>query len=262
LLPSLGMDYVKHVALPIREVAPRHSLRGFVEDYADLTADVVLLTGEIHLYRKPGGLRFASMHNREIFSRLVLYEMLHTDKVLDLADRFHERMSKRNGGRMWVAAHMRRGDFVRAGWVMEKTIQDHLDRVRSRLATGRNLLRSLRESDIQPYQVPDVTADQSLLHTNPPEDHDKFYIATDERDPTSLAYLAENGAVLFYDLLTMEDRREFGWPLILTDVLALVEQATLARANYFYAHAMSSVAGGVVNIRSARGADQRTALID
>ena len=34
-----------------------------------------------------------------------------------------------------------------------------------------------------------------------------------------------------------------------TDVLALVEQATLAHAAFFYAHAMSSVAGGVVNLR-------------
>lgn len=47
------MDYVKHVALPIRQVAPRQSLRGFKEDFAHLTADVVLLSGEIHLGRKP-----------------------------------------------------------------------------------------------------------------------------------------------------------------------------------------------------------------
>lgn len=60
-----------------------------------------------------GGLRFTSTYNRDIFSRLVLYEMLHTDRVLDLANLFHERMSKRNGGRMWMAAHMRRGDCTR-----------------------------------------------------------------------------------------------------------------------------------------------------
>jgi hypothetical protein len=47
------MDYVKHVAEPIREVAPRQSLRGFKEDYGHMSADVVLLSGEIHLSRKP-----------------------------------------------------------------------------------------------------------------------------------------------------------------------------------------------------------------
>jgi hypothetical protein len=49
---------------------------------------------------------------------------------------------------------------------------------------------------------------------------------------------------------------------MLTDVLSVVEQATLARAAYFYAHAHSSVAGGVVNLRASHGADPRTALLE
>jgi len=64
------MDYVKHVAEPIRQVAPRWSLRGFKEDYGHLTADVVLLSGEIHLSRKPVGahhLLFASATESCIF---------------------------------------------------------------------------------------------------------------------------------------------------------------------------------------------------
>jgi hypothetical protein len=77
-----------------------------------------------------------------------------------------------------------------------------------------------------------------------------------------LTYLADHGAVLVHDLLTIEDRDEFGWPLMITDVLGVLEQATLAHAAYFYAHAMSSVAGGVINLRAARGADPRTALVD
>lgn len=47
------MDFVKHVVLPIRQVAQRTSLRGFVEDYHHVDADVVVLAGETHLYRKP-----------------------------------------------------------------------------------------------------------------------------------------------------------------------------------------------------------------
>jgi hypothetical protein len=50
---SLGMEFVKHVALPIRQVAPRRTIRGFKEDFGHLTEDVVLLAGEIHLNRKP-----------------------------------------------------------------------------------------------------------------------------------------------------------------------------------------------------------------
>jgi hypothetical protein len=90
----------------------------------------------------------------------------------------------------------------------------------------------------------------------------RFYIATDERDSGNLTYLRNQGAVLVSDLLTIEDRHKFGWLLIITDVLSILEQATLSHAAYFYAHSMSSVAGGVVNMRAARGADPRTALLD
>jgi hypothetical protein len=47
------MDFMKHVVYPIRQAAPRDTLRGLQEDYGYLTADVVLLAGEVHLWRKP-----------------------------------------------------------------------------------------------------------------------------------------------------------------------------------------------------------------
>lgn len=123
------MEWTKNVAQPIRQVAPRWSLRGLKEDFGELTADVVLLSGEVHLGRKPviwlnlswlpvihsvlkGALRFTSSSEREKFSRLVLHQLHPVDKVLDLANRLDERMSELNGGRMWMAAHMRRTDCM------------------------------------------------------------------------------------------------------------------------------------------------------
>ena len=50
---SLGMEYAKTVVNPIRQVARRSSIRGFSDDYYNLDADVVVLAGETHLYRKP-----------------------------------------------------------------------------------------------------------------------------------------------------------------------------------------------------------------
>lgn len=49
------MDYVKNVVNPIKQVAPRDSIRGFVDDYYRFTEDVLLLRGEIHYERKPVG---------------------------------------------------------------------------------------------------------------------------------------------------------------------------------------------------------------
>ncbi|KIJ63298.1 hypothetical protein HYDPIDRAFT_29556 [Hydnomerulius pinastri MD-312] len=259
---ALGMDYVKNVVNPIRQVAPRDSIRGYAEDYYRFTEDVLLLKGEIHYERKPGGLRFTSTAARDVFARLVLFEIHPTDRVKELADTMDLHMRELVGGRMWMGAHMRRGDFVRYNWVMQAEFGDHLQRIKNHLDDGRRALHSINPESLGTYAVPDVTANHALMQLKPPNEGDKIYIATDERDPVNLAYLTEHGVIRAPDLITIEDRRRFGWPLLLTDVLGVVEQDLLARGSFFYAHALSSVAGGVVNIRAANGADPRTAQID
>ena len=47
------MDYAKTVVQPIRQVTKRSTIRGFIDDYYDVDADVIVLAGETHLYRKP-----------------------------------------------------------------------------------------------------------------------------------------------------------------------------------------------------------------
>lgn len=86
----------------------------------------------------------------------------------------------------------------------------------------------------------------------------RFFIATDERDPNSKKLMASQGAIFLSDLLKKEDRKSFGFELMLVDVQAVVEQALLARAGFVYAHGMSSLAGGVVNMRAKAGKDART----
>lgn len=89
----------------------------------------------------------------------------------------------------------------------------------------------------------------------------RFFLATDERAPEALRYLHSQGALRLDDLLTPEDRQLFGWPLLLTDVVALIDQAVLVHAEFLYATGLSSLTGGVINMRAARGADPRTAVV-
>ena len=49
---SLGMEYAKTVVGYLKVVVPRSSIRGFKDDYHDVDADVVVLSGETHLGRK------------------------------------------------------------------------------------------------------------------------------------------------------------------------------------------------------------------
>ncbi|KAG9314347.1 hypothetical protein JVU11DRAFT_5139 [Chiua virens] len=257
---AAGMDFVKHVVMPERQVAHRASIRGFVEDYRHIDADVVVLAGETHLYRKPGQMRFTTRSTQESFQDLVLHHVVPLDRVYELARKLDLRISGMNNGRQWMAAHVRRGDFVSAGWAWGNTHEGHLERVKQHLDEGRELLQS--EHRHAAYSVPGIAPDPSILRREPPMKGDKFFIATDESDPEKLAYFSKNGAIMFRDLVTIEDRHEFGWGILFSDIIGLVEQVTLAHASYFYGSAMSSFTGGVFNMRAALGAEEMTGLAD
>ncbi|KAH0834894.1 hypothetical protein J3R83DRAFT_10540 [Lanmaoa asiatica] len=259
---AAGMDAVKDVVLPINEAVPRHRIRGLYEDFHSISARVLFLRGEVHGGRKPGALYFTSVASQMRFSQTVLYDMRLIDNIISLAERVSDRMHALNNGRLWMAAHMRRGDFARIGWAMEADFAAHLARIKRHLQEGREALVSMHGGEATVYNVPDAHPDPSIVTLDPPNPDDRYYIATDERDPENLKYLRDQGAVLITDLLTKEDHRQFGWPILLTDVLALVEQAIMSRAAYFYAHAASSVAGGVMNLRAGLGRDPRTAFLD
>jgi hypothetical protein len=143
---------------------------------------------------------------------------------------------------------------------MEKTPEDHVNRVKDHLRAGREVLNHLE--NVTTYDIGGVEPDLEQTTFPPPLEGDRFFVATDERDPDALRVISDAGGVFLSDLLEMEDRQTFGWPLMLTDVRALVEQSLLAHSAYFYGHMLSSFAGRVENLRAARGADRRTAILD
>lgn len=139
----------------------------------------------------------------------------------------------------------------------------HVQRVKERLGSGRDILMDLHfRADLSTYDLDGAQPDPEQATRQPPHGDDPFFVATDERDPEARHKIAAAGAIFLSDLLTMDDRREFGWSIMITDVLALVEQQLLAHSSFFYAHAMSSLAGVITNLRAARGADPRTMIMD
>jgi hypothetical protein len=254
------MEYAKTVVIPIREVAHRSSIRGFKEDYYHLDADVVILARETHLGRKPRAMRFTGLRGRANNASMVVHAIFLPPWVFDLSEILVSRMRELAGGRLWMGAHMRRGDFVRLTWAMELSLGAHVERVKSRLQAGRSVLENL--GNLTTYDLDGVTPDLDLVTLPLPLPDDPFCIATDERAPSAREVIADAGAVFISDLLTLEDRRRFGWPLMITDVLALIEQRLLVHSAFFYGQAMSSLAGVITNMHAARGADPRTMLVD
>jgi hypothetical protein len=143
---------------------------------------------------------------------------------------------------------------------MEKKIEDHVERVKNRLEIGRSVLGHL--GNLTTCDIKNVQPDMEQTAFPPPLPGDRFYVATDERDPDAVRVIKDAGGVFLNELLEMEDIRAFGWPLMLTDVRALLEQSLLAHSAYFYGHMLSSYAGRIANMRAARGADPRTVLLD
>ncbi|KAG8910369.1 hypothetical protein FRC02_007239 [Tulasnella sp. 418] len=134
---------------------------------------------------------------------------------------------------------------------MSTSLEEHIKQLKNRLSGGRDLLRDIRETgSIETLPIKGVEPDKRQLTLVPPSPDDPFFLATDEKDPESRRWLQSQGAVLIDDLLTKQDRREFGWPILVTDVKGVLEQAVLRQSYHFNGHALSSGAGGAVNLRA------------
>lgn len=97
---------------------------------------ILHLAGETHLGRKPGQMRFTTALARDAYSSAVLNSFRPPPMLTLLADRMAARLMARNGGRTFLGAHARRGDFSKTGWVMESTAEAHIARVKERLSRG------------------------------------------------------------------------------------------------------------------------------
>jgi hypothetical protein len=147
-------------------------------------------------------------------------------------------------------------------WTTESDPRVHVSFVKQHLHAGGFLLVDLHNrGDLRTWDVEDVQPDPEPTALLPPRIDDPFFVATDERDPDARRKIADAGAVFVSDLLTTEDRRAFGWTLMLSDVMGLVEQQVLVHSGFFHGSGLSSFAGSVVNMRAARGADPRTVLL-
>ncbi|BGP37162.1 hypothetical protein JCM10450v2_001068 [Rhodotorula kratochvilovae] len=230
----------KALARPSVELALRASVQPLsialsAAPYAN--ASIVYLAGNLHDQRKPGGLHFACPSAREEFVQLVLRGIRAPRQVRTLGAELARRMEERVSGRRWLAAHLRRGDFVGIKWSPSADAVVHFEKTKEALEKGVGVLGEHYEDRLP---LPD----------------DPFYLATDESNATSLAYYRSHGAVLLSDLFTPQDAATLGWTASYSDVLAVVEQQVLARSDFFVGSELSSTSGGAINDRTALGREE------
>lgn len=129
----------KALARPSTELALRINVHPLTDTLASppySNASIVYLAGNLHDQRKPGGLHFASPAARQDFVDLVVRGVRAPPGVRALGARLAERMGARVEGRRWVAAHLRRGDFVGIAWSPAKDAEVHFDKTRAALQQG------------------------------------------------------------------------------------------------------------------------------
>ncbi|EJT97837.1 hypothetical protein DACRYDRAFT_24792 [Dacryopinax primogenitus] len=260
---SRGIDLIKHVTEPIRQVAPTTMLRGLVDDWDNITDEVLVLEGEVHLWRKPGSLRFTTPAGRSEFEQIVLHSMQPHPRVREIGELVARHVFELVQGRMWFAGHLRRGDFVQLGWALEHDIGPHLKMLTDAFEKGKETLRQIKENgDAHAAPVPGVQLNTSVWSLELPQQGDPFFLATDERGAEELAYCRAHGALLTPDIISFADRRLYGWELLFSDIVMLVEQVIMSQSAFFYGYGASSVAGGTLNQRAARGMDPRTGVVE
>lgn len=109
----------KALATPSTEFAPCSSLLSFdtfstTEPYS--SSSLLFFPGAYHDQRKPGTIRFATQEARDEFARMGREGIRPPAGIRELGAVLSARMWDLSGGRKWVAAHMRRGDFINIGW--------------------------------------------------------------------------------------------------------------------------------------------------
>ena len=97
-----GMDFLKSPVNPVTQVAKESTLRGLYEDGHEQNAKIFHIEGEIHLYRRPGSVRFTSPDARENFKKIILQDMKPLPRLYQVATVVDERMREMNAGRAWT----------------------------------------------------------------------------------------------------------------------------------------------------------------
>ena len=69
---SKAWELDKTVIRPVKQIAPRSSIRGFKDDYYHVDTDVVLIEGEVHLGTKPVSIAPLSCSRAHIYTRPML----------------------------------------------------------------------------------------------------------------------------------------------------------------------------------------------
>lgn len=102
------------LSLPSIDFVPSSLTRSLTS--LNTNASVLAFHGGYHDRRRPGGIRYTTAAARDAFANVVMRAIRPPERYRVVAERVATRMEERAEGRMWMSAHLRRGDFIVVGW--------------------------------------------------------------------------------------------------------------------------------------------------
>eukprot|EP00049_Salpingoeca_infusionum_P009026 m.149849 g.149849 ORF g.149849 m.149849 type:complete len:799 (-) comp14209_c0_seq2:251-2647(-) len=197
------------------QVSDPSLVHAFSEEY-NRDADVLYLQGTPH---KIGVTPFVwpTAHALEEYQKVWNAAVVYHPSIVHIAKQVSNALVRDSPTNSFVCVHLRRGDFVTAGW---------LGQAKDLELVANNIKTSLIQGEL-------------------------FYLATDEQDTTVLAGLRDIGARVWSDVFPAvtppnEDATSM---LGFQDYVGLVEQMICGQARRFLGSKCSSFTGGILNLR-------------
>ncbi|KAI1298311.1 hypothetical protein EDD11_006810 [Mortierella claussenii] len=255
---------------------------GFVETFAPMEQEVLYFRGGITKYGQQM-LKFGTDAARDAFEDVSTEWVQFSSELRVAADHLVRNLLKFTGGRSFLAVHYRRGHEFLHAKIPSATV--HLQKFRMGLGTRdprSTLLRInallMRDRTVGKFQLEDldewtkgITLNenererqerqnqiiQNMLDSSPerqtPLDHSTreryFFMATDERDLSTLDTFREQGALLLGDLMDEDFVKTHLDMMGFPDWYGYLDQLICIKARSFLGSPMSVFTGSIINQR-------------
>lgn len=223
------LAYTSHYDVKWESDFKKRAIYGFCDEFDVYREDVLELGGSLTQRIGLTPIFWPNADNLNNFVRFYQHHIVHTDEVVRLASESVTFLKEKSPTNSFVCIHLRRGDFIDAGWVNDGGVIDEA-------AIKKNI---------------NSIAEQKEL----------VYFTTDELDPKTRKTLHTN-----LDGLLWEDVVPSLTPSTISlvyfqDYVGLVEQNICASARRFLGSKCSSFTGGIYNLRVLNLGDSRRDLL-
>jgi hypothetical protein len=232
--------YSEHYQSPV-------SIVGLLQDWKEYNNVTFLhLDGDPHIFgRQP--LRFSSESGKNYYEMCVLQYIRYSPEVFNAYNYVKNRLEIKLNNRPYVGIHIRRGDFLRLGWVGEL---DNTDILIEAIERGLKKVHKLYEKN-KPSDTPNPSSRVGLSNY--------WILSTDDRNISLLNRFSTIGGLSLFDILAEDPdvKKNFYdkyYHLVnFGDWMGLIEQLILADSYFFIGMQTSSFSGGVFNLRASLG---------